>query len=119
MRDPKDMTQQDLIDAIDSETRLGNTRAAVQYLEILGNLSNLADSLRLCRQCLIRRPPSNAARYCYVSCAPRNNPGHLDPDPNGNLRRVYDKPQTIGQLMEHLATLRMVSTHQQEAQSCT
>ena len=96
-----DMTQDQLweemkkaLKAIDVENN-PTVNACFQAMETVDLASRI---LRLCTACLQRSPPSQWAKYCYVTCLPQRPVSPLDDDPTGTLRLVYPSPPTIRQL---------------------
>ena len=79
------------------------TSARARHLDTLTRsielFKMLVDALRLCRNCTMRHTPTNHARYCYVTCHSGNHPAILDPDPDGTLRRLFENPPTIENLL--------------------
>ena len=61
----------------------------------------LAVGLQLCRRCTKRGTITNYTSYCYVTCYASHLPPFLEPDPDGTLRLIFEKPPTIADMLAH------------------
>ena len=89
-------------DTPDVETPEGRQKlrdASAAILQDIKRFEGAAATLRLCRFCTMRHPPTKGTRYCYVTCVPNSPSRFPDPDPTGTLRRAYRKPPTLARVL--------------------